>query len=309
MVETPGATTIQSLASMLGIDPQDTLKALFFVTEHDDLVFVMLRGDREVSLTKLASVTGCEIAGRATEAVIRESGAEPGYASPVGLRIRTQDDDDGILVVGDLSLLEAPSFVAGANKPGYHLVGVNHPRDFQVTHLADIAAARDSDPCPDCGQLMAEAPVVVLAQWTTTSGAFNFTDSSGKPAAGVMAIGTVFLDALLGALLAAHSDERGAGWPGSIAPYPVHLVSLGQAESAEPYVMRLLESGLDVLWDDREASPGVKFSDADLIGCPVRVTVSRRSIEKGGAEVSRRGGGNPQVVSVETLLEAVNSLI
>ena len=309
MVETPGATTIHALASFLGVEQSQTLKALFFVTTHDELVFVILRGDREVSLMKLALVTGCVIAGRAQEAVIRGAGAEPGFASPVGLQVRSPESPGGLLVVGDLSLLEGRAFVAGANKPGYHWMGVNYPRDFRVTILADIASARSADPCPVCGQPMSDEQGMVLAHWSTHAHAFDYADTSGGLSAGPAGIGTAFLDRLLAALLVAHSDERGMAWPRELAPYQIHVVSLGPNESAEPFVARLLEAGLIVLWDDRQASPGVKFADADLIGCPVRLTVSRRSIEKGGAEVSRRGGKDPRIVGVDLVPEAAKSLL
>ena len=307
MVETPGANTIQALASFLDIEHGQTLKAMFYVTTDNELVFAVVRGDRDVSLQKLAALVGRRIAGKAEESVVRGSGAEPGFASPVGLKVRSPVSSEGVLVLGDLSLLEGRNFVAGANRPGHHLLGVNYPRDFRVTVLADIANARRADPCPTCGQPMVEEHGMVLAQWSTHVNAFEYSSASGGVSPGLVGIGTVFLDSVLAALLITHHDERGIAWPVGLAPYQVHVVSLGPKEIAEPLVTRLMEAGLTVLWDDREASPGVKFADADLIGCPVRVTMSRRSMEKGGAEVSRRGGVDLRIVPVDLVAEAAKS--
>jgi len=231
-------------------------------------------------------------------------GAEPGYASPVGLPSSVQ-------VIVDDSIVEARNLVAGANRPGYHLRNVNYGRDFTAHRVADIAQARQGDPCRRCG-----APLRV----TTAIGLGQIIKMGSQPAAEVgatyldpkgqiriLAIGYYVIDLgrLMLAIVAAHHDEHGIIWPPAVAPFDLHIVRLGKdqavVEAAEALYASLGERGLAVLYDDREESPGVKFADADLIGVPWRATVSGRSLEAGGIELKARWETSKRVVRPEEI--------
>ncbi len=318
-VATPDCPTIADVASFVGVPTDRTLKAVFYSWERGDqggatLVFVVIRGDLEVSEPKLLRLLGGGRLRAATDAEIRAAGAEPGYASPVGLRVRVGLEGDGVLVVGDLSIEAGLNFVAGANREGYHLTGVNYPRDFAVTLLADVARAQAGYPCPHCGEPLAAGPAVELCRCRRPGGASGpaYLDAEGKEREATMETWAVDLFRLLAAVVETHRDEYGILWPPVLAPFDVHLVLLRQQEvqqAAGEACDRLQRAGLSVLYDDRNESAGVKFTDADLIGCPVRVTLSRRSVEAGGAEVKPRWEKERLTVSLKELPERVSSLL
>ncbi len=284
-VATPHANTIRALADFLGVPESRTAKAVFLHTQEATprLVFAVVRGDMQVSLPKLAYLLGVDGLAPATDDEIRAVGAVPGYASPVGVR-------DALVIVDDL-IPHSPNLVAGANREGYHLTGVNYGRDFTADLVADIAAAAAGDPCPQCG-----APLESAAAWVVTASqrletAAAYLTPEGKTASLGVAAARVDGEAAIAALASAHGQPDGLAWPPALAPYAVHLIALrGGEEAAETLYRDLRAAGFPVLYDDRKASPGVKFTDADLIGLPVRVTVSKRSLKQGGAEVKPRQG-------------------
>lgn len=295
-VSTPGADTIRALADQLRVPARQTLKAVFLTTPEHELILVVLRGDLEVSPEKLDLVLGRAGLRPADEGQIHAAGAEPGFGSPVGLRTRSLLTEPGLWVVGDLSLPAGSNYVAGANRPDTHLIGVNYPRDFAVTTLADIAAAKAGDPCPECQLPLETRMGFWVARWETLP-SFRYAGEAGKPREGAIGLGTVFLMPLLAALLAPHDAGHGLRWPAGTAPVDVYVVVLAAWGGLTDWVVDLEGRGLVVLVDDRAASAGVKFADADLIGARVRITVSARSLAAGGVEVARSGEA-PHVVPV-----------
>jgi prolyl-tRNA synthetase len=224
----------------------------------------------------------------ASEAQIRAAGAEPGFGSPVGLSVRPRLHDPGIWVIGDLSLPAGLNYVAGANQPDVHLVGVNYPRDFAVTTLADLAQANVGDPCPECRAGFEARRGYWLAHWQALAD-FEYADETGHPRPGSAGVGTALLAPILAAILAAQSPGQPTNWPAGLSPVDVYVIVLAAWEGLESWTRGLERRNVKVLVDDRTVSAGVKFSDADLVGAPVRVTVSGRSLEAGGLEVARRG--------------------
>jgi prolyl-tRNA synthetase len=305
VVATPGADTIRALAEMLSVPESKTLKAVFLTGDDEQLVLVVVRGDLDVSLAKISDATGIRSLRPANEEVIRSSGAEPGYASPIGLDVRESLEEGGILVVADLSIEQGMNFIAGANKPGLHMKGVNFPRDFMVTIVTDIAQAKEGDGCPECDASLTAARGMYLGGWRWLMPSILYSSEDGHDTYAQVGLGTLFMEPILAALLAEHRDDQGMIWPARIAPFEVYLVDLKCPKEAKQVVEALEAIGLSVLHDDRKASPGVKFTDADLIGLPLRLTVSRRSLEQGGVEFVVRGKDIRQILPLESIGESI----
>ena len=305
-VATPGTTTIATLAAFLGVDAARTAKAAFFVAGDGRLLTAVVRGDHEVNETKLVNATAATGGIRpATVEEIRAAGMEPGYGSPVGAH-------DTVVVVDDL-VARSPNLVAGANREGYHLRNVNVGRDFKSDIVADLTNAQEGDPCPTCDQ-----PVIlrngievgnIFKLGTRYSDAFGATylgeDGQSHPI--VMGSYGIGVGRNTACIVEAHHDDKGIIWPTEVAPYAAHLVSIGGAK--EPRVVEIAERLHDlaaaagprheILWDDRDESPGVKFTDAELLGMPWILTVSPRSLAAGGVEVTERATGDRSTRSIE----------
>ncbi len=306
-VETPGCTTIESLASFLGVPKSKTAKAVFYTREDGGIVFAVIRGDMEVSEAKLSAKMGWVRLRPSTEGELLFAGIVPGYASPIGVR--------GVTVAVDSSLRSGANFVAGANREGYHLRGVNYPRDFQADVEGDIALARAGDRCAFCGAVFEAVRGFLVASFRlvgpegTSRRGLSFNTPEKKKANPWVAILALYPYRMLEAVAQSSRDDRGLIWPEALAPFRVHLVALGGdgLPEAEKLYDRLREEKIEVLFDDRDESPGVKFADADLIGLPWRVVVSKRSLSQGGVEVKRRAEPGSKVVSPEDFLREVQS--
>lgn len=294
-VATPDCKTIQEVADFLNVSTAQTLKAVFFVRDEREFVFVVIRGDLEVNETKLLNALGGGVLRPAAEEEIQAVGAVPGYASPVGLDVRTKEHAAGIIVIADRLVEHGVNFVAGANDAGYHLTGVNFPRDFLVTQIADIAEAYDGATCGHCGEgTLHMARAIELGHCfklgTRYSEAFGATylDEHGQAQPVVMGSYGIGLERLIAAVIEAHHDDYGIIWPRSIAPFDVYIVTLGKDDAYRERGLALHDAlrsaGLAVLLDDRGEGAGVKFADADLIGVPLRVTISKRAVERGVLE-------------------------
>ncbi|HMN60619.1 MAG TPA: YbaK/EbsC family protein [Anaerolinea sp.] len=301
-VATPDTKTIAALANLLGVPEARTAKAVFLTARDTQLVFALVRGDREVNQTALCRLLGTDRLRPATDEEIRAAGAVPGYASPVGLR--------GVRVVVDTQIPEAPNLVAGANREGYHLRNVNYGRDFSAGEVAEIAQARPGDACPECGEPLESLRGVILAdarRWGADRG-LNFVDEHGQGRPALLESHRLNLCRAMGCLAEACADEKGLRLPPAAAPWPVHLVVLSGKDpvveqTAREAVRRLEEAGLEPLIDDRSDSPGVKFNDADLIGLPLRLTVSERALKEGGIEFKRRAEPQKWLVSLDEMVE------
>jgi prolyl-tRNA synthetase len=307
-VETPGTTTIASLAAFLGIGEDRTAKAAFFVTGDGRLVTAIVRGDYEVNETKLGNAVKAVGGMRPAQAdEIKAAGMEPGYGSPIGAR-------DTFIVVDDL-VERSPNLVAGANREGVHYRNVNVGRDFTPDVTADITNAREGDSCPRCGGS------VILRIGIEVGNIFKlgtkFTDAAGASYLGedgvahpiVMGSYGIGVGRNVACIVEAHHDDKGIAWPAEVAPYAAHLVEIGSDK--EPRVREIAERlhGLaaaagpyrEILWDERDERPGVKFTDAELLGMPWILTVSPRSIAAGGVEVTERATGERSTQPIETV--------
>ena len=314
-VATPDAATIEQLAAYLGVPASATAKAVFltgtFAGGEERLVFAVVRGDTDLNETKLANAIGSTHLRAATEDEIRSVGAEPGYASPVGIR------REGVTVVVDELVARAAGLVAGANRAGYHLRGVAHGRDYEGDLVTDLAAAEGGDACSVCSEpVRAERGVEVgnifkLGTRYSQSMNAHFVDEHGERRPFVMGSFGIGPGRVLACVAQLHRDENGPVWPDQVAPFDVEIVSL--ASSKAPEVAAVAEGlyssmgadGLATLIDDREERPGVKFADADLIGAPWRVTVGQRGLEDGLVEVKRRSGGDVMRVAVSEVAALV----
>lgn len=338
-VSTPNSKTIEELASFLNIPKSKTAKAVFLVAtispesdaQNDNhvetesgmnqrFVFAIVRGDMEVNETKLANAIKARELRPATEEEIRSVGAVPGYASPVGLR----RDGNGpkVLVVVDDSIPDSTNLVAGANQEGYHLQNVNYERDFQADIITDIANAQAGDACPECGKpLRAERGVEIGnifklgTRYTDAMGCY-FLDQEGQSRPVIMGSYGIGSGRLMACIAEEHHDEQGLIWPISVAPYTVHLITLAGRDKesdisliAEGLYKNLSAVGIEVLFDDRNESPGVKFNDADLIGLPIRLTVSQRALKNGGVEYKQRDQTERSIIPLEKVVAFVKQEI
>jgi prolyl-tRNA synthetase len=299
-VETPGVTTIEALAEFLGVDPAATSKAMpVMVGERS--VLALIRGDDRLSEEKLVTALGEAYRPMTDEEIRAVFGAGGGSLGPVSVTID---------ILADEALREG-QFVAGANRDGWHLRGVQAGRDYQPD-FADIRQAHEGDACPECGGKLLEQTAIELGHifklgtfYSVPFGAM-FLDEDGEEKPLVMGSYGIGPARTMAAIVEQHHDERGIAWPRSVAPYDVHIVSLPGTEShADQAASALDEAGFDVLLDDRDARAGEKFADADLIGCPFRVTVGRKAAEDGTVDLRERAKGEDDAVKVDELVSAM----
>jgi prolyl-tRNA synthetase len=310
-VATPGLKSIGEVASFLGVSHDQTLKSVFYVADGE-LVFVVIRGDLEVNEIKLKNLLKCTDLHMATEAETKEAGLVAGYASAIGLK--------GTRIIADDSIKLGSNFVVGANKADKHLKNVNYPRDFTADMLSDLAKTRPGDSCPRCSQaLLAQQGIEVghvfkLGTFLSEKlGAFYLDkDGSSKPI--IMGCYGIGVGRLLAAAVEQNHDEKGIIWPLPIAPYQVCLCPLKIEDAqvmkaAEAIYAALCAAGIEVLFDDRPESPGIKFNDADLIGIPLRIVVSARTLKSDSVELKWRKEAQAQMQPLEGLTEAVKTLL
>jgi prolyl-tRNA synthetase len=323
-VDTPNCKTIAEVADFVGVPTRQTIKAIFYWwtppgkgERAGRFIFGLVRGDLEVNEVKLGNALGGGTLRPATDEEIRATGAWPGYASPIGLSVANNLDGSGVYVIADPSLEAGGNFVVGANEDEYHYTGANYPRDFAISQMADIAQADTGHKCPVCdGRIEAQRAIEAghcFKLGTRYSRATNATylDENGEPRLIYMGSYGIGLDRLMAIIVELHHDQDGIIWPDSVAPYHVYLMPIGKGEevreTAEDIYKTLTKAGFEVLFDDRDASAGVKFNDADLIGVPWRITVGSRSLTQGGVEVKRRDQTERQVVAVPHLIDYLNS--
>ncbi|HEX9369687.1 MAG TPA: proline--tRNA ligase, partial [Roseiflexaceae bacterium] len=334
---TPECKTIAELAAFLGVPESATAKAVFFDTPERGLLFVVIRGDLDVSEAKLRAAAGVSALTPATTQQIAASGAVPGYASPVGLEILTTESPEstekeqnnkssvvsgssvvhnGVFVIADQSVVAAGPLVAGANRAGYHMRNVVYGRDWQATRVADIAAVRAGDPCARCGAALALERGIEIGhifklgtRYTTALGA-TFLDQDGVAKPIVMGSYGIGVERLMQVIVEQHHDDAGIVWPAEVAPFDVHIVRLGKSDAVraagDALYEQLRSAGLRALYDDRDESAGVKFNDADLIGVPLRLLVGERLLATDQVELKPRGGAAVRLARAE-VVEAVRA--
>ena len=324
-IPTPGLYTIQALADHLGLPTSKTCKAVFYSVDGEP-VFVAVRGDMDVNESKLRHALGTTDLHYMSEDEVVAAGFVPGSAGAVGLNERLPAARR-VRVIADDLLPREVNLVAGANKPDAHLLNVNYSRDWQADTVADIALAAEGSLCaaPGNGESQCRTPmdlrrgiemgqVFKLGTFYAEKLGATFLDAEGKQRPAVMGSYGIGTERLLAAIIEANHDERGIIWPAEIAPFQVHLVALQperqEVRSAADKLYDSLQSnGLAVLYDDREETPGVKFNDADLLGTPLRVTVSPRTLEKGSLEVKRRSEKESEIVPLDGALSLIKAAI
>ncbi|MGO8877071.1 MAG: proline--tRNA ligase [Acidimicrobiales bacterium] len=307
-IATPDTTTIERLCQVLGVRAEQTAKVVFVATSDGRFVVAVVRGDMQLNEAKLASAVGSAELRPMTAEEIEKIGCVAGYASPIGV-------GDRAVVVVDAIVAESCNLVAGANEVGWHLLNVNVGRDYEPDIVADLTAVVDGQPCVVCGAPLRTARGVEMGnifklgtRYSLALGA-NYLAEDGTERPIVMGSYGIGIGRLLACIAEEHHDERGLVWPVSVAPFAVHVCALGDdvLAAAESVAQQLEDAGLDVLLDDRGERPGVQFTDAELIGCPVRLTVSKRSLAAGGVEATLRadGEGGREIVPPDELVEWV----
>jgi len=297
-VATPECPTIESLAEFLGIGADGTAKMVFLSASLADgkqkLIAAVVRGDMELSEAKLRQLTGMSCVEAADELMIEDAGMSPGYASPLGA------DRSKMLVVVDELVAMSKNLVSGANEAGYHLKNVNCGRDYKPDITGDIAQVKEGDDCPVCGQPLQLKRGVEVGnifklgtKYSEAMEAF-YNSENGQRELIVMGSYGIGVGRVLACIAQQHNDEHGLTLPLAVAPYAVQLLAVGKGEdvasTAEKWYLKLTEAGIEVLFDDRKLSPGVKFNDADLRGMPLRVTVSDRTLKEDSMELKPRKG-------------------
>ena len=296
-VETPNATTIEALAQLLDVDAAATSKAMPYTKNDGTVVLALVRGDDRLEEAKLLAALHAEARPSTEEEIRAAFGADPGSLGPVGFAGEVVADE----------LLRSGQFVAGANRTGRHLRGVEQGRDFQAT-FADIRTSREGDRCPVCGGALTFQTAIEVGhifklgtRYSEPLGA-RFLDEDGEERLLLMGCYGIGPARIMAAAVEQSHDENGIVWPRSIAPYDVHVVALkGAEEIAEQAAETLSAAGYDVLLDDRDQRPGEKFADADLIGCPIRITAGKKSLEDGMVDFRERATGEERRLAVADL--------
>jgi prolyl-tRNA synthetase len=311
LVATPGVRTVEEVAAFLHMQPQDITKTLIYETDQGP-VAVLIRGDHEVNEVKVKNLLGATELLLAGPAKVKElTGAEVGFAGPLGLKIP---------VYADQAVAALPAMVTGANKDDHHLSGVHPQRDLQFTKVADLRQVTEQDPCPRCGAKLTMLKGIevghVFKLGFKYSKALNakFLDAEGEEQLIFMGCYGIGVSRIVAASIEQSHDADGIIWPMALAPYQVGLFPINvNDELTRETVNRLHDeltaAGLEVLLDDRDERPGVKFKDMDLLGLPIRVVVGPKTLAKGQAEVRQRRSPEVSLIDLDRLFPYLKELI
>jgi prolyl-tRNA synthetase len=306
--QTPGATTIEAVAGMLDVPAGALIKAFPVLVEDRGPVLVVTRGDHRLNEIKLQNALGAPFRAAESAEVRERFGAEPGFIGPVGSPVE---------VVADEALQGLSGLVAGGNRPDVHLVGVEPGRDF-VAAWADVRRVEPGDTC-ESGRPIRIEPAIEVGNIFKLGTRFSeplgarYLDEEGREQLIWMGSYGIGPARIVAAAIEQFHDEQGIAWPRAVAPFDIELVTLGKVgevarELADDLYDDLRDTGLEVLYDDREASPGQKFADAELLGCPLRLTVGRKGIEAGELEAQIRRGQEKRALPLEDAAEAAVDL-
>lgn len=319
-VHTPGTKTIEEVANFLGLQQDQTIKALLFVTydeetgQENGYVAAFIRGDRELNMIKLVNALGIPehtIEFADEEKMGKATGCVGGFTGPCGLHDCT--------IVVDSELPGLKNLCAGACKEDYHLINVNYGRDYKGDIVTDLKVLKEGDPCPVCGSPVKHARGIEVGQvfklgtkYSESMGA-NYVDENQKEQPIVMGCYGIGVTRTLAAVVEQHHDDNGIIWPMSVAPYHVIITLVKpddqvQAETAEKIYQALLAAGVEVLLDDRKERPGVKFKDADLLGIPIRITVGKLAGEGRVEYKLRRDTDKEEITADEAIARAVETV-
>ena len=311
-VSTPGVKTIDSLSRFLGITPAKTLKAVFYNADGQT-VFVTLRGDLEVNEVALKNILRCRTLRLASDEEVREAGLVAGSASPIGLTNMKR--------AADISVTKGANFVVGANVPDTHLINANYPRDFEVDILEHFALAREGQNCINCNSTLESTRGVEVGHvfklgtyFSEALGAY-YLDSDGQQRPIIMGCYGIGVGRLLAAAIEQNHDDKGIIFPPPIAPFQVHLVGLNMskeevAQAAGVLYEDLWSAGIETLYDDRrEEAAGAKLNDADLMGLPIRIVVSPRTLGQDSAEVKLRNSAEATIMPLADVVGEASRLL
>jgi len=311
IVDTPEIRTIDEVTKFLSISPQKLVKTLIYQTEHGP-VAVLVRGDHELNETKLSNVLNVqELTMADPETVFDVTGAPMGFAGAIGLKVR---------IVADLAIKEIKNMVMGANKNDKHVLNVNEGRDFHVEQYADLRMITSSDPCPRCGGKLRFGKGIEVGQvfklgtkYSTTLKA-NFLDKNGRETPIIMGCYGIGIGRVVAAIIEQSHDESGIIFPVSISPFEVTILPLEIHEAtvrkvAENLYQHLNDLGLSVFFDDRDERPGFKLKDADLLGIPVRATVSLRTLKSDSVEIKLRSNQDLRLISINKTPKAIKEVV
>ncbi len=307
-VATPHSKTIEDVAKFLNVKPENTGKAVFYTDSDKRLIFVLIRGDFEVNETKLQNLLKIKELAFANDQQILDAGAVPGYASPVGI------DPKKAVIVVDRSIEGTSNLVVGANEAGFHYINFNYGRDLKDAIVADIATVREGDPCPVTGeplQMKRGIEVGNIFQLGTKYSApmkCEYLDKEGKSHPMIMGCYGIGIGRTMAALVEDSHDDYGPIWPMSVAPYHVEICAItpdkeNVMEVSEKLYQELQKLGVEVLFDDRGEKAGSMFSDADLLGIPLRAVISPKTIANGSMEFKIRGSRNSELVPLDKAAE------
>ena len=310
-LDTPNAKTIEQVSSQLKVKPRKMVKTIIYKTEQG-VVAALVRGDHEVNSVKLAKVLKVKELELADEKTICSlTNAPVGFAGPVGLK--------NIKIVCDHQVGLLSNFVTGANKKDKHIVNVNIQRDFKPDEMADIRYITDKEQCPKCPAKIKRSQAIEIGhifklgtKYSKALGA-GFLDNKGEENLIIMGCYGIGVNRIIASLIESSYDKDGIIWPRALSPYQVLLLPLEPsgpiAEYAQALYTQLKEAGLDVLLDDRDERPGIKFKDADLIGIPLRVTIGARNLNEGKVEIVTRSDKETVLVEKDQVLEKLKELI
>ena len=307
-VATPHSKTIEDVAKFLNVKPENTGKAVFYTDSDKRLIFVLIRGDFEVNETKLQNLLKIKELAFANDQQILDAGAVPGYASPVGI------DPKKAVIVVDRSIEGTSNLVVGANEAGFHYINFNYGRDLKDAIVADIATVREGDPCPVTGeplQMKRGIEVGNIFQLGTKYSApmkCEYLDKEGKSHPMIMGCYGIGIGRTMAALVGDSHDDYGPIWPMSVAPYHVEICAItpdkeNVMEVSEKLYQELQKLGVEVLFDDRGEKAGSMFSDADLLGIPLRAVISPKTIANGSMEFKIRGSRDSELVPLDKAAE------
>ena len=312
-VSTPGKKSVGEVAEYLKLSAAKFIKTLVYKTDKNELVAVLVRGDHEVNELKLQSVLGCQGVALATEAEVEEATkVSPGFLGPIGLALRT---------VADLSTQGMRGAVTGANEPNAHFVEVDQERDFTPAVFADLRLAVAGDLCPRCDEGVLEShrgievgQIFYLGKKYSESLGATYLDAEGRERPVEMGCYGIGVSRLVAAAIEQNHDANGIIWPFTIAPFSVLLLPINYRDKAiqsasDRLYQQLQKRGVEVLLDDRDERPGVKFKDADLIGIPLRLTVGAKGLEKNTVELRWRHDGKTDEIPLGDAAQAIDNIV
>jgi prolyl-tRNA synthetase len=312
-VSTPGKKTVAEVAGFLKLPADKFIKTLVYCTDSGELVAVLVRGDHEINELKLRAVLGCRAITLADEAAVASTaGVVPGFLGPIGLKLR---------MIADHSIQGLRGAVTGANEANAHFIHVDQERDFTPAAFADLRLAVAGDPCPRCdeGRLETHRGIEVGqvfylgTKYSEAMGA-TFLDAEGRERPIEMGCYGIGISRLVAAAVEQNHDANGIIWPLAIAPFHVLLLPINYKDeklraAADRLYQDLQLRGVEVLLDDRDERPGVKFKDADLIGIPLRVTIGAKGLEKGTIELRRRREGDTEEVPLAEAVKKISGIL